>query len=80
MDESVKIETKSQRVRVRTTDGTTFRGKINLNNEFERMDRMSDFFLKGKNPFLILYDVTAQGASTFFVINKAHIVWATPDD
>jgi hypothetical protein len=80
MDETVKIETKSQRVRLRTTDGTTFRGKINLNNEFEQMDRMSDFFLKGKNPFLILYDVTAQGASTFFVINKSHIIWVTPDD
>ncbi len=80
MNESKKFIIKAQKVRLKTSDGTTFRGKINLNAESIPMDRLSDFFLKGENPFFILYDVSAQGSYTFFIINKAHIVWITPDD
>lgn len=76
----IKLEKKSHRVRVKTTDGTTFRGKINLNSETEQMDRLSDFFLKGKNPFVILYDVTAQGSNDFFILNKSQIVWIASDE
>lgn len=73
-------EVKAQRVRVKLTDGTIFRGKINLNSEAVPADRMSDFFLKGVSPFVILFDVTAQGRNSLFIVNKQQIVWITPDD
>lgn len=76
----MKVTVRSQPVRVKTADGMTFRGNINLNGETGRMDRLSDFFVKGKNPFIILYDVSAHGSSEFFIINKAHIIWIAPDD
>ena len=75
-----KFETRSQYVRIKTSDGTTFRGTLNLNSETESMDRLSDFFVKGKNPFITLYDVTAHGSSEVFIINKAHIIWLAPDE
>lgn len=73
-------EIKSQRIRLKLTDGTIIRGKINLNSEAVPADRMSDFFMKGVCPFIILFDVTAQGRNSLFIINKNHIVWITPDD
>jgi hypothetical protein len=73
-------EIKAQRVRVKLTDGQIFRGKINLNSEAVPADRMSDFFLKGVSPFVILFDVTAQGRNSLFIVNKSHILWITPDD
>lgn len=75
-----KVETKTQYVRIKTTDGSTFRGTLNLNSETKNMDRLSDFFTKGKNPFITLYEVTAQGRSDVFIINKDHIVWVTPEE
>jgi hypothetical protein len=73
-------EVKAQRVRVKLTDGQIFRGKINLNSEAVPADRMSDFFLKGVSPFVILFDVTAQGRNSLFIVNKSQIIWITPDD
>jgi len=73
-------EVKAQRVRIKLADGTIFRGKINLNSEAVPADRMSDFFLKGVSPFIILFDVSAQGRNSFFILNKSHIVWIAPDD
>ncbi|MEZ4527422.1 MAG: hypothetical protein R2941_15995 [Desulfobacterales bacterium] len=76
----MKAETRSQMVKVKTTDGSTFRGKVNLNSENIPIDRLSDLFIKGKSPFLVLYDVSAQGGIDCFIINKAHIVWVAPFD
>jgi hypothetical protein len=83
MDEAlvpIKMEPRSMMVKVKTTDGLTFRGKVNLNSESAEMDRLSDLFIKGKNPFLVLYDVSAQSGMDCFIINKAHIVWVAPID
>lgn len=73
-------EVQAQRVRVKLTDGTIFRGKINLNSEAVPADRMSDFFMKGVSPFVVLFDVSAQGRNSLFIVNKSQIVWITPDD
>lgn len=80
MDADKRVTIKSIRVRIKTTDGTTFRGKLNLDSETTAMDRVSDYFTRGSHPFITLYDVTAQGSNTLFVINKAHIVWVTPEE
>lgn len=76
----MKLDKNSQMVKIKTSDGSTFRGNINLNSESKQMDRISDFFLKGENPFVIIYDVAAHGSSKLFIINKEHIVWVTPDE
>ena len=73
-------EIQAQRVRVKLTDGTIFRGKINLNSEAVPADRMSDFFMKGVSPFVVLFDVSAQGRNSLFIVNKSQIIWITPDD
>ena len=71
-------EIQAQRVRVKLTDGTIFRGKINLNSEAVPADRMSDFFMKGVSPFVVLFDVSAQGRNSLFIVNKSQIIWITP--
>lgn len=76
----LKTEPVSLRVKIKTTDGTTFRGKINIMSETVPVDRLSDFFIKGEYPFVVLYAVTNQGASRVIIINKSQIVWVTPDD
>ena len=76
----MKHDKNSQMVKIKTSDGSTFRGKINLHSETKQMDRISDFFLKGKNPFVTIYDVAAHGSTKLFIINKDHIIWVTQDE
>ena len=70
----------AQRVKMKLTDGSTLRGKINLQSDIDNMERLSDFFIKGKNPFIVLYEVSAQGEGNVVIVNKSQIVWITPDD
>ncbi len=70
----------AQRVKIKLTDGSTLRGKINLQSDVDDMQRLSDYFIKGKNPFIVLYEVSAQGRDNVVIVNKSQIVWATPDD
>ena len=70
----------AQRVKMKLTDGSTLRGKINLQSDIDNMERLSDFFIKGKNPFIVLYEVSAQGEDNVVIVNKSQIVWITPDD
>jgi hypothetical protein len=75
-----KTLTEPHKVKIRTCDGETHRGKINMNAESEPMERLSDFFLKGTNPFLVLYDISTRGFDKVIIINKTQIVWVAPDD
>jgi len=64
-------------ITVRTIDGSTFNGKVNISPD----QRVSDLFTKGTKPFIVMVDVTSMDTSgkTRF-INKDHIVWVEPDD
>ncbi len=64
---------------IEATNGVRYRGKINLKGECEPIDRLSDMFVKGKNPFITLYGVTAQGGTKVVILNKAHIISVAPD-
>ncbi len=64
-------------ITVRTIDGSTFYGKVNISPD----QRVSDLFTQGTKPFIVMVDVTSMDTSgkTRF-INKDHIVWVEPDD
>jgi hypothetical protein len=75
-----QVQPVSINVKLKTSDGLLLRGKINMDSDHCSMDRLSDLFIKGKNPFVALYDVEAQGDDNVIIINKAHIIWITPDN
>ncbi len=64
-------------ITVRTTDGSTLLGKINVGIN----ERVSDLFTRSQNPFIILSDVEHRdGSGKVLFINKRNIVWVEPDD
>lgn len=66
-----------RRVTIKTTDGATFTGEVNLGIK----DRVSDLFTKETTPFIVLTDAeTREGSGKIFIINKSQIVWAEPHD
>lgn len=75
----MKIHKKNVSVIIETSNGERYRGKVNLDSENEPMDRLSDLFVKGKNPFITMYGVSAHGGNKVIIINKAHIVSVMPD-
>ena len=64
-------------ITIRTTDGSTLQGKVNV----AAKNRVSDIFTSGGEPFVVMIDVTSKGGSgkTLFV-NKEHIVWVEPEE
>ncbi|MFH1357718.1 MAG: hypothetical protein ABII18_11375, partial [bacterium] len=72
-----EFKTNYKRISVRTVDGTSIVGKINI----EDLNRVSDIF-KGTEPdFIVLTDATHHGGDnkTLF-INRDHIVWVEPEE
>ena len=74
-DSSYQTEYKS--ITVRTIDGSTINGKVNISPD----QRVSDLFTMNDRPFIVMVDVILKDAvgKTRF-INKNHIVWVEPDD
>jgi hypothetical protein len=71
-------EMNSRKVIISMVDGTVFRGYTNIGTS----RRLSDFFRKSENVFLVLFDSSignGTGKDVYF-INKDHIVWAAPDE
>ncbi|EKD32624.1 MAG: hypothetical protein ACD_77C00034G0001 [uncultured bacterium] len=72
----VKIERK---VVIKLIDGTIIRGLVNLNSDTVPLDRISDLFIKGEKPFIVIYGSTVGGKhDQVFVVNKGLIMWASP--
>jgi hypothetical protein len=64
-------------ITIKTTDGSTINGKVNLTSK----QRVSDLFTASDTPFLIMVDaVTKDGAGKILFVNKEHIVWAEPEE
>ncbi len=64
-------------VSIKTIDGSTVQGKVNVSPN----DRVSDLLSRNTGPFLIVVDAAFQETrgKTLF-INKDHIVWIEPED
>ena len=79
-----KVTPRSRKVIIKTTDGTTFSGQINLDSEEIMADRVSDLVVKGENKFLLLYDAEDMqamgGHVSAILLNKRHILWIIPND
>jgi hypothetical protein len=69
--------TEYKSITVRTTDGSTINGKVNISPD----QRVSDLFTRRELPFIVMVDVVLKDAvgKTRF-INKDHIVWVEPED
>lgn len=63
------------------TEGSEYKGTINLNSAPEKIDRVSDYFIKNKNAFLTLYNTVKMGQTgKVILINIKDIVLVTPLD
>jgi hypothetical protein len=83
-------------VTIKLMDGAIVKGKINLlaespqdfgiidkhDNEMGTFyQRVSDLFTVGRNPFIVVFDATAEWQDTdVFIINKSNISWVAPED
>ena len=76
-DPKKPYETDYRTVFIKTIEGSTVRGKVNISPN----QRVSDLLTLNKGPFLIVVDASYQESKgkTLF-INKDHIVWIEPDD
>ena len=64
-------------ITIRTSDGSTIVGKVNLTNR----QRVSDLFTQSDSRFLIVVDVVSRDCEgKILFINKSHIVWAEPEE
>ncbi len=64
-------------VTIRTSDGSTILGKVNLGIK----ERVSDLFTKTETPFIVLFDAEHRdGTGKVLFVNKNNIVWAEPED
>lgn len=64
-------------ITVRTLDGSTLHGKVNLSEN----QRVSDLFTQSAAPFVVMVDVMfRETAGKTLFVNKNHIVWVEPED
>ncbi len=71
------VSTEYRPITIKTTDGSTIHGKVNLAYK----QRVSDLFTKCDTPFLIMVDVMSKETKgKVMFINKEHIVWAEPEE
>lgn len=64
-------------ITIKTTDGSTINGKVNLTSR----QRVSDLFTGSDMPFLIMVDVVSRDIKgKVLFVNKEHIVWAEPEE
>ena len=69
--------TNYKKITVRTSDGATIQGKVNLGTN----QRVSDIFTTGDAPFIVIVEAfLREGAGKILIINKKHIVWVEPED
>lgn len=71
----------ARKVTIKLVDGSLVQGKINILNNEEAVQRVSDIFTKLTDPFVVLFDVTAEGRSgRVLILNKRNISWVSPEE
>lgn len=83
MDESRVLAQKDKtkknyrNISIRTVDGSTIRGKVNIGTK----ERVSDLFTKTVDPFIVISDAElSSGAGKVLFVNKNSVVWVEPED
>jgi Family of unknown function (DUF6812) len=81
---SVRVITRrieARQITIKMVDGSLIRGKVNIFHGEEVVQRVSDIFTKVTDPFIVVFDVTAEGkGGRVLIINKANISWVSPED
>jgi hypothetical protein len=81
---SVSIITKkidARYVTIKMVDGSLVHGKVNLHRGDAEVQRVSDLFTKITDPFIVVFDATAEGVSgRVLILNKINVVWVSPED
>jgi hypothetical protein len=84
MSMSIKIisrRVEARKVSIKLVDGSLVQGKVNLLHDEAVVQRVSDIFTKLPDPFIVVFDVTAEGRSgRVLILNKRNIAWVSPDD
>jgi hypothetical protein len=69
------------KVTIKMVDGSLVHGKVNVYHDEEVVQRVSDIFTKVTDPFIVVFDVTAEGKSgRVLIMNKRNIAWVSPED
>jgi hypothetical protein len=81
---SVKVISRridSRKVTIKMVDGSLVQGKVNIYHDEEVVQRVSDIFTKATDPFIVVFDATAEGKSgRVLILNKRNIAWVSPED
>jgi hypothetical protein len=81
---SVKVISRridARKITIKMVDGSLVMGRVNVNHDEEVLQRVSDIFTKVSDPFIVVFDATAEGKSgRVLIINKRNIAWVSPDD
>jgi len=76
---SRKIE--ARKVSIKMVDGSVIQGKVNLLHDEAVVQGVSDIFTKLTDPFIVVFEVTAEGKSgRVLILNKRNIAWVSPED
>ena len=71
----------ARKVTLKMVDGSLVQGKVNIYHDEEVVQRVSDIFTKVSDPFIVLFDATADGKTgRVLIINKRNIVWVSPEE
>jgi len=71
----------ARKVTIKMVDGSLVQGKVNIYHDEEVVQRVSDIFTKLSDPFIVVFDSTAEGKSgRVLILNKNNIAWVSPED
>ena len=81
---SVKVISRridARKVTIKMVDGSLVQGKVNVYHDEEVVQRVSDIFTKLTDPFIVVFEATAEGKSgRVLIMNKRNIAWVSPED
>jgi hypothetical protein len=81
---TVKIITRkneARQVTIKMVDGSLVQGKVNLYHDDAIVQRVSDIFTKIPDPFIVVFEATAEGKSgRVLIMNKRNVAWVSPED
>jgi hypothetical protein len=71
----------ARKISINMVDGSLVQGKINLLSDESVVQRVSDIFTKVTDPFIVVFEATAEGKSgRVLILNKRNIAWVSPED
>jgi hypothetical protein len=77
MDTKKKYVTEYRKITLKTADGATIQGNVNIGLR----ERVSQLFTDNESQFLVLTDaIMREGDAKIMFINKNHIIWAEPEE